>query len=61
VARGEFSVPDPVVAGRAVFHATTRFHHPVHAAEWADPQIDSYFVEVWRFILAGLGAREAPA
>jgi AcrR family transcriptional regulator len=22
---------------RAIFHATTRFHHPAHAAEWADP------------------------
>ncbi|HYH99891.1 TetR family transcriptional regulator [Hyalangium sp.] len=43
VARGEFSVPDPVGAARAVFHATTRFHYPVHAAEWSDPAIDAAF------------------
>ncbi len=57
VARGEFSVADPLVAGRAVFHATTRFHNPVHAAEWSNPEIDSYFDGVWAFVLAGLGAR----
>src|SRR6185436_12901157 len=22
---------------RAIFQATTRFHHPAHAAEWGDP------------------------
>jgi AcrR family transcriptional regulator len=61
VARGEFSVPDPVGAARAVFHATTRFHNPVHAAEWSDPAIDAAFDGVWSFVLAGLGARRSPA
>jgi AcrR family transcriptional regulator len=61
VSRGESSVKDPVTAARAVFHATTRFHNPVHAAEWPDPAIDAYFDEVWPFILAGLGARRSSA
>jgi len=25
----------------ALFHATTRFHHPAHAAAWADTSIDA--------------------
>lgn len=25
---------------RAIFQATTRFHHPAHAAEWADPDAE---------------------
>jgi AcrR family transcriptional regulator len=25
---------------RAILQATTRFHHPAHAAEWSDPDID---------------------
>ena len=26
---------------RAIFHATTRFHHPAHAGEWGDPNADA--------------------
>jgi len=59
VRRGEFSVADPKAAAQAVFHATTRFHNPVHAAEWSDPAIDSAFDGVWSFVLAGLGARRS--
>jgi AcrR family transcriptional regulator len=57
IARGEFTVTDPVIAARSVFHATTRFHNPVHAAEWSHPEIDAYFDGVWAFVMAGLGAR----
>ena len=53
-ARGEFAVADPQAMARAVFDATTRFHKPVHAAEWADPQIDAAFEGVWALVLAGL-------
>ena len=31
IASGEFMVADPVTAGKAVFHATTRLHNPAHA------------------------------
>jgi hypothetical protein len=41
VQQGEFADVDPAVAGRAVFDATARFHNPVHAAEWSDPDIDA--------------------
>lgn len=30
----------------AIFHATTRFHHPAHAAEWSDPHIDEDLARV---------------
>lgn len=54
VAQGEFTVTDPAVAGRAVFDATSRFHNPAHAPEWADPGIDAAFEGVWSLVLAGL-------
>jgi transposase-like protein len=57
VERGEFDVPDPVAAARAVFDATSRFHNPAHALEWSDPGIDAAFEGVWFLVLAGLGAR----
>lgn len=57
VASGEFTVSDPITAGQAVFYATTRFHNPVHASEWSDPDIDRSFEGVWSLILYGLGVR----
>ena len=37
---GTFRSVDPVAAARGVLVATSRFHHPVHFAEWSDPAID---------------------
>jgi AcrR family transcriptional regulator len=31
---------------RAILHATTRFHHPAHAAEWGDPETEQDLVRV---------------
>jgi AcrR family transcriptional regulator len=59
VARGEFTTGDPAAAGRAVLHATTRFHSPAHAAEWSEPGIDAALDAVWRLVLCGLEARDA--
>jgi AcrR family transcriptional regulator len=56
IARGEFTVHDPVVAARAVFDATSRFHNPVHAATWSDRGIDAAFDGVLSLVLGGLGA-----
>ena len=53
-AQGVFAVTDPAVSARAVLSATARFHHPVHASEWADPGIDAAFEGVWHLILGGL-------
>ncbi len=58
VKRGEFSVADPVAAGRAVVDATARFHNPVHAVEWGEPGIEAAFEAVWYLILHGLGVQD---
>ena len=54
VDEGSFRAVDPVAAGRAVLFATFRFHHPAHAAEWADPMIDAAYNDVWRLLMDGL-------
>lgn len=54
---GELRVPDPAAAARAVFDATSRFHNPVHAAEWRDPAIGASFEGVWSLLVAGLTAQ----
>ena len=51
---GTFRTVDPVGAGRAVLFATSRFHHPVHADEWADQDIDATFDDVWQMLMNGL-------
>lgn len=56
VDRGELEVADPRTAARAVFDATSRFHNPVHAAEWSDPQIDTAYAHVRSLVLRGLAA-----
>ena len=50
----EFKVADAHEAAKAVFNATIRFHHPAHAMEWSDPNIDADFSQVWRLVVAGL-------
>jgi AcrR family transcriptional regulator len=54
VKEGTFRAINPMTAGRAVLHATSRFHHPAHAAEWSDPAIDAEYNEVWRLLMDGL-------
>ena len=54
VKEGTFRTVDPVAAGRAVLFATSRFHHPAHAAEWADPAIDAAYKDVWKLLTDGL-------
>lgn len=51
-----FSVSDPAAGARAVFDATTRFHHPALADEWDAPLIDDHFEAVWALVQAGLHA-----
>ena len=54
VAEGTLAVADPTGAARAVLMATSRFHHPSHAAEWADPGIDAALDDVWQLVIRGL-------
>ena len=37
VKQGAFEVADVKVSARAIFDATSRFHHPAHAEEWNEP------------------------
>jgi AcrR family transcriptional regulator len=53
---GSFRAVDPKAASRAVLMATSRFHHPAHAAEWADASTDEAFQQVWQLVMAGLRA-----
>lgn len=57
-ASGEFEPTDASSAGRAVLHATARFHHPAHAAEWNDPGIEGDLEAVMSLLLHGLIRRE---
>jgi AcrR family transcriptional regulator len=54
VATGELAPTDPAATGRAVLHATARFHHPAHAEEWGDPALGSHLAAVWALVVAGL-------
>ncbi|MEV4559294.1 TetR family transcriptional regulator [Kitasatospora sp. NPDC049285] len=57
VAAGELTAADPATAGRAVFQATARFHHPAHSADWTLPGNDADLDAVVDLILAGLAPR----
>jgi AcrR family transcriptional regulator len=54
VADGTFRPADPIAAARAILSATSRFHHPVHAAEWGEPGLDAVYDDVWRMLMDGL-------
>ncbi len=55
---GTFRRVDPIATARAVLMATSRFHHPMHAAEWSDNSIDKAFDDVWKILMAGLTAKK---
>ena len=59
IEEGTFRNVDPVAASQAVLYATSRFHHPAHTMEWADPKIDAVFDDVWRILMQGLSADKA--
>jgi AcrR family transcriptional regulator len=54
VEEGTFLPVDPVATAWAILAATSKFHHPAHAAEWADPAIDAAFNAVWELLMNGL-------
>jgi AcrR family transcriptional regulator len=61
VAKAEFIVPDASASARAVFDATSRFHHPAFAAQWADPDLGAQLDAVWQLLLRGLvGGADRP-
>ncbi|MFN8183799.1 MAG: TetR family transcriptional regulator [Candidatus Nanopelagicales bacterium] len=58
IAAGEFAPGDPAVIGRAVLHATARFHHPALAGEWGDQaRLAADLEAVYALLLNGLATR----
>lgn len=55
--RGEFVAGDTAAVARAVWTATTWFHHPAHAPAWSAQPVDAAFEAVWELLLAGLCKR----
>lgn len=50
----EFKPGNAANKARAFFLATSSFHHPAHAPEWKNPEIDKAFDAVWQLLLSGL-------
>lgn len=50
----EFKSGQSEVIAKAVFMATSRFHHPAHAYEWTSTLIEQEFDSVWLLILSGI-------
>jgi len=51
---GTFRRVNATATARAIIIATSRFHHPAHASEWNDANVDDAFDEVWQILMAGL-------
>jgi AcrR family transcriptional regulator len=56
VKQGAFQVTEVKAAARALFDATSRFHHPAHAEEWNDPQLPARIDALLALLLRGLEA-----
>ena len=56
MAAGELRRGDAQSVAQALFHATTRFHNPVHAECWSDTATDAAFEAVWDVLLHGIAA-----
>ncbi|WP_274649307.1 TetR family transcriptional regulator [Paenibacillus humicola] len=53
---GEFKAVDSPDTARAIFFATSRFHHPAHFREWTAERTDADFDAVWKLLLGGIEA-----
>jgi AcrR family transcriptional regulator len=56
VEQNVFEVADLKASARALFDATSRFHHPAHAEEWSDPALPARIDTVMALLLRGLEA-----
>jgi AcrR family transcriptional regulator len=56
VEQGAFQVADVKASARAMFDATSRFHHPAHSEEWSDPLLEARIDAVLALLLRGLEA-----
>ncbi len=60
VEQGLFEVADVTTSARALFDATSRYHHPAHADEWTDPELTAKIDTLLTLLLRGLEARKKP-
>jgi AcrR family transcriptional regulator len=56
VKQGVFDVADTRASARAIFDATSRFHHPAHADDWKDPELPARVDAALALLLRGLKA-----
>jgi tetracycline repressor-like protein len=56
VKQGAFQVADVKSTARAVFDATTRYHHPAHSDDWKDPARPARIDALLGLLLRGLEA-----
>jgi AcrR family transcriptional regulator len=56
VKQGVFQVQDAKASARALFDATSRFHHPAHSEEWREPELAGRIDAVLGLLLRGLEA-----
>ena len=56
VKQGVFDVADSRASARAIYDATSRFHHPAHADEWKDPELPARVDAALALLLRGLKA-----
>jgi AcrR family transcriptional regulator len=56
VEQGVFAVTDLKTSARAIFDATSRFHHPAHAEEWSEAELAARINAVLALLLKGLEA-----
>jgi AcrR family transcriptional regulator len=52
----EFRAVNLETTARAIFNATSRFHHPAHAKDWQSLTIDQEFSSVWDLMLSGISS-----
>lgn len=56
VKQGAFQVTDIKATAKAIFDATSRFHHPAHSDEWSDPELAARIDALLALLLKGLEA-----
>jgi AcrR family transcriptional regulator len=54
--QGVFDVADARATARAIFDATSRYHHPAHAGEWKDPDLSARVDTLLALLLRGVKA-----
>lgn len=57
IKQGAFKATDERATARAIFDATSRFHHPAFACEWTDPDTPARIDAALALVIAGLKAK----